>query len=70
MSEFRGHTLDKVQAAALDKVIEYMKYLHELDEEGEDMQDTVDSFIQETEAFLYELGAIKKTVFCSEGGTE
>ncbi|MCT6684534.1 hypothetical protein N0B21_20350 [Bacillus velezensis] len=35
MSEFKGHTLDKVQAAVLDKVIECMEHLHEkIEEEG------------------------------------
>ncbi|CAF1781082.1 MULTISPECIES: hypothetical protein [Bacillus] len=70
MSKFKGHTLDKVQASVLDRVIEYMEYLHEIEEEGGEMQDTLDSFVQETEEFLYELGAIKKTMFCSKEGTE
>ncbi|MED8020940.1 hypothetical protein EQZ20_10365 [Bacillus glycinifermentans] len=64
MEKFRGHTLTKVQAILLQRVIDTMKDLHEIDaEEDGYTADTADSFIQYTEEFLYELGAIDKKVF-------
>ncbi|MFD5196811.1 hypothetical protein ACFVL4_21220 [Bacillus subtilis] len=71
MSKFKGHTLDKVQSASLDKVIECMEHLHEkIEEEGGAMPLDIGALIDETEEFLYELGAIKKTVFCSMEGAK
>ncbi|MCY8401470.1 hypothetical protein [Bacillus haynesii] len=70
MEKFRGHTLTKVQAILLQRVIDTMKDLHEIDaEEDGYTADTADSFIQYTEKFLYELGAIDKKVF-SEAAAE
>ncbi|EQM28658.1 hypothetical protein MHH84_07685 [Bacillus sp. FSL K6-1109] len=67
MEKFRGHTLTKIQAALLQHVIDTMKDLHEIDAENDGYSaDTVDSLIQYTEEFLYELGAIDKKVFSEE----
>ncbi|MCY8755660.1 hypothetical protein [Bacillus haynesii] len=67
MHKFRGHTLTKVQSALLQKVIDNMKDLHEIDAEDDGYSaDTVDSLIQYTEEFLFDLGAIDKRVFSDE----
>ncbi|MCY8540101.1 hypothetical protein MOD22_00215 [Bacillus haynesii] len=67
MHKFRGHTLTKVQSALLQKVIDNMKDLHEIDAEDDGYSaDTVDSLIQYTEEFLFDLGAIDKRVFSGE----
>ena len=67
MHKFRGHTLTKVQSALLQKVIDNMKDLHKIDAEDDGYSaDTVDSLIQYTEEFLFDLGAIDKRVFSDE----
>ncbi len=66
MDAYRGHTLDKSQASALTSLIDYMRALQEAYIDGDDIQDTVDSLVKETEEFLYSLNAINKKVFCTE----
>ena len=64
MTKYKGMKLNKEQAEELQRMIDYMKELHELsDDENADMQDTTDGFLNQSEQFLISINAIDKTIF-------